>query len=86
MPRDATWPRFPRIGVFYIKGQWARQGGEMIKLSNYQISKLTKSGLLGPGKKTPGAAFIGDVHAVSPGSPHGGAIHGDGIFETKGKT
>ena len=47
---------------FYMLGQGARQGGgsyQISKLSNYQINKLTKGGLIGLSRQQARKAFIG---------------------------
>ena len=61
-PRDATWPPFPRIGVFLHAGPGGSPGGgsyQISKLSNYQINKLTKGGLVGLSRQEARKAFIG---------------------------
>ena len=61
-PRDATWPPFPRIGVFLHAGPGGSPGGgsyQISKLSNYQINKLTKGGLVGLSRREARKAFIG---------------------------
>ena len=58
--QGATWRAPPRISIFRHQGpDWPCEGGEIIKLSNYQISKLTKAGSSTWGKRGRGGKSQG---------------------------
>ena len=58
-----------RSSIFRHQGpDWPCEGGEIIKLSIYQISKLTKSRLVDLGKNGTGREIIGTSAGFSQGS------------------